>query len=212
MYWPESPSSTHELVALTTLNGYPCRTNTEHGSLGELAQGRYGSGDDQIGTIEDPNSNQLFAVKENFACPEVYNTYSNKQYNTFDPEDSHTYIHIRGYVNSGGNAASPFKHIPIAIDRDGFGAAPSTINNPSLWTSKATGQFPLLIPNSEHPGLGANVPGKLGTIQNITQNMIPYFHDDDNPDKIDLYVLRSFGESFFHSITDACLEFGYKID
>ena len=35
---------------------------------------------------------------------------------------------------------------------------------------------------------------------------------DDNPDKIDLYVLRSFGESFFHSITDACLEFGYKID
>ena len=35
---------------------------------------------------------------------------------------------------------------------------------------------------------------------------------DDNPFKIDLYVLRSFGESFFHSITDACLEFGYKID
>ena len=35
---------------------------------------------------------------------------------------------------------------------------------------------------------------------------------DDNPDSLDLYVLRSFGQSFFHSISDACLEFGYKID
>jgi heterotetrameric sarcosine oxidase gamma subunit len=33
---------------------------------------------------------------------------------------------------------------------------------------------------------------------------------DDNPDKVRIFTLRSFGESFFHSITDACLEFGYK--
>ena len=39
----------------------------------------------------------------------------------------------------------------------------------------------------------------------ITIDMI-----DDNPNKIRLFVLRSFGESLYHSITDACLEFGYK--
>ena len=33
---------------------------------------------------------------------------------------------------------------------------------------------------------------------------------DDNPDKIRIFALRSFGEFFYHSITDACLEFGYK--
>ena len=33
---------------------------------------------------------------------------------------------------------------------------------------------------------------------------------DDNPNKIRLFALRSFGESLYHSITDACLEFGYK--
>ena len=33
---------------------------------------------------------------------------------------------------------------------------------------------------------------------------------DDNPDKVRILTLRSFGESFYHSITDACLEFGYK--
>jgi heterotetrameric sarcosine oxidase gamma subunit len=33
---------------------------------------------------------------------------------------------------------------------------------------------------------------------------------DDNPDKIRIFTLRSFGESFYHSITDASLEFGYK--
>ena len=32
----------------------------------------------------------------------------------------------------------------------------------------------------------------------------------DNPDKVRIFTLRSFGESFYHSITDACLEFGYK--
>ena len=33
---------------------------------------------------------------------------------------------------------------------------------------------------------------------------------DDNPDKIRLFALRSFGESLYHSITDSSLEFGYK--
>ena len=33
---------------------------------------------------------------------------------------------------------------------------------------------------------------------------------EDSPSKVRLYALRSFGESLHHSITDACLEFGYK--
>ena len=33
---------------------------------------------------------------------------------------------------------------------------------------------------------------------------------DDNPNKIRLFALRSFGESLYYSITDACLEFGYN--
>ncbi len=33
---------------------------------------------------------------------------------------------------------------------------------------------------------------------------------DDNPNTIRLFALRSFGESLYHSITDASLEFGYK--
>ena len=33
---------------------------------------------------------------------------------------------------------------------------------------------------------------------------------DNNPLKIRLFSLRSFGESFYHSITDSSLEFGYK--
>ena len=33
---------------------------------------------------------------------------------------------------------------------------------------------------------------------------------NDNPYKVRLFVLRSFGESFYHSITDASLEFGFK--
>ena len=39
----------------------------------------------------------------------------------------------------------------------------------------------------------------------ITIDMI-----NDNPNKIRLFTLRSFGESLYHSITDACLEDGYK--
>ena len=33
---------------------------------------------------------------------------------------------------------------------------------------------------------------------------------DDNPDKVRLFTLRSFGESLYHSVTDSCLEFGFK--
>ena len=33
---------------------------------------------------------------------------------------------------------------------------------------------------------------------------------NDSPDKVRLFALRSFGESFYHSITDASLEFGFK--
>jgi len=34
---------------------------------------------------------------------------------------------------------------------------------------------------------------------------------NDNPINLRLFALRSFGESLFHSITDACLEDGYKV-
>ena len=47
---------------------------------------------------------------------------------------------------------------------------------------------------------------------NSTYNGIVFTVDklDDNPNKIRLFTLRSFGESLYHSITDASLEFGYK--
>jgi len=47
---------------------------------------------------------------------------------------------------------------------------------------------------------------------NSTYNGIAFTVDllNDNPDKARLFALRSFGESFYHSITDASLEFGFK--
>ena len=47
---------------------------------------------------------------------------------------------------------------------------------------------------------------------NSTYNGISFTVDmlDDNPDKVRLFTLRSFGESLYHSITDASLEYGYK--
>ena len=47
---------------------------------------------------------------------------------------------------------------------------------------------------------------------NSTYNGIAFTVDmiENNPNKIRLFALRSFGESFYHSITDASLEFGYK--
>ena len=47
---------------------------------------------------------------------------------------------------------------------------------------------------------------------NSTYNGIAFTVDmiDDNPLKIRLFALRSFGESLYHSVSDASLEFGYK--
>ena len=47
---------------------------------------------------------------------------------------------------------------------------------------------------------------------NSTYNGIAFTADmlDDNPDKVRLFALRSFGESLYHSITDASLEFGFE--
>ena len=47
---------------------------------------------------------------------------------------------------------------------------------------------------------------------NSTYNGIAFTVDklDDNPNKVRLFTLRSFGESLHHSITDASLEFGFK--
>jgi sarcosine oxidase subunit gamma len=47
---------------------------------------------------------------------------------------------------------------------------------------------------------------------NSTYNGIAFTVDmiDDNTNKVRLFTLRSFGESLYHSITDASLEFGYK--
>ena len=47
---------------------------------------------------------------------------------------------------------------------------------------------------------------------NSTYNGIAITVDklDDNPNKVRLFALRSFGESLYHSITDASLEFGFK--
>ena len=47
---------------------------------------------------------------------------------------------------------------------------------------------------------------------NSTYNGIALIVDkiDDEPNKVRLFTLRSFGESLYHSITDASLEFGYR--
>ena len=47
---------------------------------------------------------------------------------------------------------------------------------------------------------------------NSTYNGIAFTVDmiDENPDKVRILSLRSFGESLYHSLTDASLEFGYK--
>ena len=47
---------------------------------------------------------------------------------------------------------------------------------------------------------------------NSTYNGIAFTVDmlNDGPDKVRLFTLRSFGESLYHSITDASLEFGFE--
>ena len=56
-----------------------------------------------------------------------------------------------------------------------------------------------------------NILDKNNSI-NSTYNGIAFTVDviKNNPSKLRLFSLRSFGESFYHSITDASLEFGYK--
>ena len=47
---------------------------------------------------------------------------------------------------------------------------------------------------------------------NSDYNGISFIVDmiEDEPEKVRIFSLRSFGESLYHSITDASLEFGYK--
>ena len=56
-----------------------------------------------------------------------------------------------------------------------------------------------------------NIIGKNNSINSI-YNGIAFTVDviENSPSKIRLFTLRSFGESLYHSITDACLEFGYR--
>ena len=53
---------------------------------------------------------------------------------------------------------------------------------------------------------------KINNSINSTYNGIAFTVDmlNDSPEKVRLFTLRSFGESLYHSITDASLEFGYK--
>ena len=56
-----------------------------------------------------------------------------------------------------------------------------------------------------------NILEKNNSINSI-YNGIAFTVDmlNDEPDKVRLFALRSFGESLYHSITDASLEFGFK--
>ena len=53
---------------------------------------------------------------------------------------------------------------------------------------------------------------KKNNCLNSTYNGISITIDmlNDKPNKMRIFTLRSFGESLYHSITDACLEYGYK--
>ncbi len=56
-----------------------------------------------------------------------------------------------------------------------------------------------------------NILNKNNSVNSIF-NGIAFTVDliNDSPDKARLFVLRSFGESLYHSITDASLEFGFR--
>jgi sarcosine oxidase subunit gamma len=56
-----------------------------------------------------------------------------------------------------------------------------------------------------------NILDKNNSI-NSTYNGIAFTVDrlSENPNKVRLFALRSFGESLYHSITDASLEFGFE--
>ena len=53
---------------------------------------------------------------------------------------------------------------------------------------------------------------EINNSTNSTYNGIAFTVDklNDNPNKVRLFTLRSFGESLYHAITDASLEFGFK--
>ena len=53
---------------------------------------------------------------------------------------------------------------------------------------------------------------KLNNCANSVFNGITITIDmiNDDPETFRIFALRSFGESLYHSITDACLEYGYK--
>ena len=65
--------------------------------------------------------------------------------------------------------------------------------------------------NSREGSFNFNILEKNKSI-NSTYNGVAFTVDmiDDNPDKVRILSLRSFGESLYHSLTDASLEFGYK--
>ena len=48
---------------------------------------------------------------------------------------------------------------------------------------------------------------------NSTYNGVAFTIDmlDNEPNKVRLFALRSFGESLYHAITDSCLEYGYEV-
>ena len=64
---------------------------------------------------------------------------------------------------------------------------------------------------SESSKFNFNTLDKNNSI-NSTYNGITFTVDmiNNSPDKVIIFALRSFGESLYHSITDASLEFGYK--
>jgi len=53
---------------------------------------------------------------------------------------------------------------------------------------------------------------EINNSTNSTYNGIAFTVDklNDNPNKVRLFTLRSFGESLYHAVTDASLEFGFK--
>tara|TARA_B100000029_G_C17436071_1_gene909716 strand:- start:5 stop:589 length:585 start_codon:yes stop_codon:yes gene_type:complete len=72
-----------------------------------------------------------------------------------------------------------------------------------------------LVPEVIKKGCPLNLTNlKGGNCSNSVFHAITVTLDfiSDDPKKIRILALRSFGESLYESITDACLEFGYKIE
>ena len=92
-------------------------------------------------------------------------------------------------------------------------------NNDSLsleWVAQITcseifSHWPSILQNFHFVSSNFNLLKKNNSI-NSTYNGIAFTVDklNENPNKVRLFALRSFGESLYHSITDAALEFGYE--